>query len=135
VQVIGHLLVALLALVVLLFEDAAGRAAVAGEEEQEIVLQVVKRLGIDLERGGLDVAVGEELEAGEPAIGGDILVLLPDRLLELLDLDLAGLLGQCLGVDDVLAVGMQGLEDGGGEAAGGPQPGAGRCRRGCRPCW
>ena len=97
VEVVDHVLVAAAALLVLVLEDAAGGAAVAGEEQEQVVLEVVERLGVELERVGLDVAVGQELEAGQPAVGGDVLVLLADRLLEQVDLDVARLLGQSRG--------------------------------------
>ena len=43
---------------------------------------------------GVDRAVGGELEAGQAAEGGDVLVLLADRLAEHVDLDVARLLGE-----------------------------------------
>ena len=94
--------VVLLALDVLLLEDLAGRPRVAGEEQQQVVFQVVERPLADLQRPGLHLAVGQEAEAGDPAEGRDVLVLLADRLLEDVDLDLAGLLGQLAGMDQVL---------------------------------
>ena len=94
-----------LALVVLLVEDVGGGARVAGEEQQQVVFEVVERLGGDLERPRLHLVVREELEAGDAAERGDVLVLLADRLLEQVDLDVAGLLGQLLRVDEVLLVG------------------------------
>ena len=62
-----------------------------------MVLQVVERALADLQRPGLDLPVGQEAEAGDPAEGRDVLVLLADRLLENVDLDLASLLGQLAG--------------------------------------
>ena len=44
-----------------------------------------------------------EREAGDAAVGGDVLVLLADRLAETVDLDVAGLLGQLARVDQALA--------------------------------
>ena len=109
-QVVGHVPVVLPALLVLFLQDRARGAAVAGEEQQQVVLQVVERLGVHLQRHGVDVAVGQELEAGQPPVGGDVLVLLADRLAEQVDLDVARLLGQLSRVDDVLAVRVQRLE-------------------------
>src|SRR5207302_278625 len=83
-----------------------------------------ERLGADAQRPGLDLAVGQELEAGQPAVGGDVLVLLADRLAEAVDLDVAGLLRQVARVDQVLLVGVQRLEQRGREAARRAQPGA-----------
>ena len=84
------------------------------------------------ERPCLDLTVGQKAEAGDPAESRDVLVLLADRLLEDVDLDLARLLGQLAGVDQVLLLRVQRLEQSRGEAAGRPQPCA---RPGCRPCW
>ena len=76
------------------------------------------RFGVDLQRRRFDLAVGEKLETGQPAIRGDVLVLLSDRLAEAVDLDLAGLLGQLARMHEVPAIGVQRLEQRGGEAAG-----------------
>ena len=48
--------------------------------------------GVDPQRAGLDAAVRVEVEAGQAAEGGDVLILLADRLAEEVDLDAAGLL-------------------------------------------
>ena len=52
-----------------------------------------------------------------PPYAGDVLVLLADRLTQPLELDLARLLGELLGMDEVLAVRVQRLEQRGREAA------------------
>src|SRR5947209_14930529 len=69
--------------------------------------------------------VGQELKAGQAAVGSDVLVLLSDRLIELFDLDLTGLLRQRLRVDQVLLVRVQSLQKCGGEAAAGAKSSAG----------
>ena len=53
VQVLDHVVVLLLGLVVLLLEDRGGAARIAGEEQQQIVFEIVERLGVDLERPAL----------------------------------------------------------------------------------
>ena len=73
-----------------------------------------------------DLVAGRELEAGQPAERGDVLVLLADLLLEQVDLDVAGLLGQLARVDQVLLVGVERLQQRGREAAGRAEAGAGR---------
>ena len=90
-----------------------------------MILHVVERPLADLQRPRLHLAVGQEPEASDPAVGRDVLVLLADRLLQDVDLDLARLLGQLAGVDQVL-LRVQRLEQGRGEAARRSQPGARR---------
>src|SRR5438876_268241 len=69
---------------------SSSRAREAGEEEEEVVLEVEERLHADRQRPRLDGAVGVEVEAGDAAVRGDVLVLFADRLAQPLDLDLAG---------------------------------------------
>src|SRR5665213_498174 len=123
-EVVHHRLVALTAFLVLILENRRSRPAVSGEEQKQVVFEVVDRFGTDLERAGVDVAIREKLKARQPSIRGDILVLLSDRLMEPVDFDLAGLLGKALWMNDVFAIGVQRLEQGGREAAGRSQPGA-----------
>ncbi len=52
---------------------------------------------LDAERLDADRVVGLELESGQPAERGDVLVLLADRVAEPLDLDVAGRLGERAG--------------------------------------
>ncbi len=111
---------------VLLAEDVRGGPGVTREEEEQVVLEIVERVRRDLERPGLLLLVRQEPEAGDAAEGGDVLVLLADWLLEKVDLDPAGLLGQLVGMDQVLLERVECLQQGRREAAGGAQPGAGR---------
>ena len=67
-----------------------------------------------------------EREAGDAAVGGDVLILLADRLAEPVDLDLAGQLGQLAGMQQPPAVRVERLEQRRGEAARRAEPGAGR---------
>ena len=56
------------------------------------------------------MTIGQELETSQAAICGNVLILFADRLAETFDFNLAGLLGQPLRMNDVLPMGMQGLE-------------------------
>ena len=56
--------------------------------------------------------------------GGDVLVLLADGLTEFVELDVAGLLGELGGGNQALLRRVEGLEQGGGEAARGAEAGA-----------
>ena len=59
--------------------------------------------GADRNALDLDAAVGVEGERGDAAVGGDELVLLADRLLQRVDLEMAGLLGQLLAGHELAA--------------------------------
>ena len=74
------------------FQDRIGRAGDARVEQQQPALKF--RLGFRLADDRIDehAAVGVEADALEAAIGGDVLVLLADRLAADVDLDAAGLL-------------------------------------------
>ena len=89
----------LLRLVVLILEDRRGGARVAGEEEQQVVLEVEEGFLGDLARAEFHAAVLVEREGCDAADRGDILVLFADGLAELVDLDVAGLLGEVGGRD------------------------------------
>ena len=54
--------------------------------------------------------VAAEPEAAQSAVGGDVLVLLADRLAEPLDLDLAGLARELLRRDLLAAVHVEGVQ-------------------------
>ena len=123
-QVVQHRRVLLFRLVVLVFENLGGAPGVAGEEQQEVVLEVEQRLLADLAGAVFDPAVGVEGEGRNAADRGDVLVLLADRLAELGELDFTGLGGEFGRGDDVLFVGVEALEQRGGEAAGRAEPGA-----------
>ena len=71
----------------------------------------------------LDVhaAVAAEAEAAQPAVGGDVLVLLADRLAEALDLDLARLARELLGGHLLAAVDVEGVQESDREAARGAE--------------
>ena len=90
-QIIEHRLVVLFRLFVLIFQDAAGATAVAGKKHHEVVFEIVARLFGDFRRPCFHASVFVEIEASDPAGGGDVLVLLADRFLEAIDFDVAGL--------------------------------------------
>ena len=79
-QIVDHVLVFLFALGVLLFQNAGGRARIAREKQQQVVLQIVQRLLRDLQRPRFDFAVGVKAETRDAAERGDVLVLFSDRL-------------------------------------------------------
>src|SRR5262249_38667908 len=62
-------------------------------------------------------------EARQAAIGGDVLILLPDRLAEPVDLQMTGKLGQLPGMDQLVAESMQPLQQRRAEAGRGAEPG------------
>ena len=83
----------------LLLEDLVGAPGLAGVEQERPPLQLLQGLGPARDRLGVDGVVGVEPEVIQAAEGRGVLVLAADRLLEDVDLDLAGLLGQLLVAD------------------------------------
>src|SRR5262245_16654132 len=75
----------------LLGEDRVGPARAPGEEEVDPRREAAQVGRGQPQRAGLDRAVPPEAEGPQAAVGGDVLVLLADRLAEPLDLDRAGL--------------------------------------------
>ena len=71
----------------------------------------------------LDEAVRAELVVLEAPEGRGELVLLADRIPQLVDLDVAGLLGDLVGRDGALRPGVEELEQGHGEGGRGAQAG------------
>ena len=67
---------------------------VSGEEQQQMILEIGEGLGADVEVVDIDRVIGPELEPSEPAVRRDVLVLLAYGIAQLLDLDVAGLLGE-----------------------------------------
>jgi hypothetical protein len=70
----------------------------------------VERFLGDVERGDAHFAVGAIFLAEEAAIGGDVLVLFADRLLQKIKLNMACLFGQCLGRDVFSFIRVDGFE-------------------------
>src|SRR5579884_972142 len=118
VEIIDHFAVPTEASGVLVAENAGGGTSEPSEEQEQIVLQIVKRFRCDLQRCGLDFIVGQETETGQSPECGDILILFADRLSQPLQFDVACLGGQLVGMHDVLAVRVQRLQQRCGEAAG-----------------
>ena len=84
-----------------------------------------KRVSLSsLQRDRLHAVVRVEGEAGDAAVGGDVLVLLSDGLLQALDLDLAGQPCQVAGQHGLHPVRAQRTQQRRGEAPGGAQAGA-----------
>src|SRR5258707_3936522 len=98
-QVGDHVLVAALGLGVLILQDRSGAARKAGEEQQQIVLKIELGIHRYLQRLYIDAVVRMERKAGQSAAGGDVLILLSDRLAETVHLDFASELRQFLLLD------------------------------------
>ena len=104
-QVLDHRGVPPRVRVVLLLQDGGGGAAVAGEEQQQVVLEVVERLGAELQRLGVRrVSSVPNSKQVMPPKAAMYWSCLPIGSPSSVDLDVAGLLGQLARVDDVLAV-------------------------------
>jgi hypothetical protein len=126
VEVGDHLRIVFERAAVLVRQDESGAAREPGEEEQEVVFEVEQRLHRQRQRPRLDGVVGREREAGHAAVGRDVLILLADRLLQPVDLDLAGEVREIRRVEQAPPVRVQGLQQRGGETARRAQPGSGR---------
>jgi hypothetical protein len=100
------------------------RSSEPGEEQQQIVFQVVERFRRDGQ--GLDVhgAVLPEFEGCDAAEGRDVLVLLAHRFAQQIDLDVARLFSQFLARKKVPVQGVQRAQQRHGEAARRAQAGA-----------
>ena len=123
VKVVDHRLIVLLAAVVLLLEDAARGAIEPRRHHHQVVLQQVDDLVGRVERTGVDLPVLTKIERRQAAERGDVLVLLSDRFLQQIQLDVAGHLGQLAGMDEVPLLLVEDLEQAGGEAARGAEAG------------
>src|SRR5205085_8543261 len=102
------------------------RAREAGEEEEEVVLEVEERVHADRQRPRLDRAVGMKVEAGDAAVRRDVLVLLPDRLAQPIDLDLASEPRHFARMKQPLPPVVERADERRGEAARRAETGAGR---------
>src|ERR1051326_5407979 len=125
VQFIDHLRIELFGALFLIAQQRPRRAREAGEEEEEVVLEVVERLNADRTRPRLYGAAAMEVEAGDAAVRGDVLVLLADRLAQAVDLDLAGQPRHFARMQQPLAVLVERADERRGEAARGAEAGAG----------
>ena len=97
----------------LLGEDRVRLARLAGEEQVQAggeLAQLVARQRAAPSRRRAPSRRKRKLR--RPAVGGDVLVLLADRLAQALDLDLAGLAREALGRHLLAAVGVEGVRAG-----------------------
>ncbi len=110
----------------LLLEHGRSGALDARVVDDEVGLELVDHLVLQREALDLDGAIGPERQRADAAVGRDVLVLLADRLLEELDLELAGLARELLGGHELALERVQAVEQGDGEAARRAEAGVGR---------
>src|SRR6516162_3280227 len=120
-QIFDHLRIVFEAARVLIFEDRTGLALKSGEEQQKIVFKVEQRIHSDFQRLCLDTAVFFKGKACQPAVGGDVLILLADRLRQPIDLDVASEFRELMRVHQTLAMSVESLEQGSCKTPGGAQ--------------
>src|SRR5579871_2167766 len=118
VEIVDHGNVVLLGARILIAQQAGRGSCKTREEDQEIVGKRVARVLLKRKRLRFDCAVAAKREAGDAAERRDVLVLLADRLLEEVNLDMTGLLGELAWVNDVAGLRMQRAQQRGGKAAG-----------------
>ncbi len=126
VQVVDHRAIVLAALVVLLLQHLRRRPVEARRHHHQAVLEQVQRVVARLDRPRAHRVVLVELEHRRAAERRDVLVLLADRLLQQIDLDVAGHLGQLARVHEVPLELVQHAQQASAEAARRPEAGAGR---------
>ena len=98
----------------------------AGEEQQELVLDLPAHLGRERELVDDHAIAGAEADVADPAEGGRVLVLLADRLPAAVDLDRARPVGQLLGRHLPALVGEQRVQQPDGHRGRGAETGARR---------
>src|ERR1043166_9975903 len=125
VEIVEHARVALPGLVVLVLEYRGGVARIAGEEQEKVILQIIQALGIQVERARIDAVVAIELKAGDASERGNILILFSDRLAPPVDFDVGRLLGELARMNQLLAMSIERLQQGGGEASRRAETGTG----------
>ena len=96
VQIVEHFGVGLLAANLLVFENLAG-AAMKPVKNSSRLSSRLKSVSGDPQGTGLDLVAGVESKTGDAAVGGNVLVLLADRFVQPVDLDVAGLAANCAG--------------------------------------
>ena len=94
VEIIQHIAFVAPRASILIFEDAAGAARDASEEQKQVVLEIEHGVHADCKRGSGHGVVPVEGEACHPANRRDILVLLAYRLAKALNLNMASKFGQ-----------------------------------------
>ena len=105
----------------LILQNGARGAGVAGEEQQQIVFQLENRLSRHAQRLDGDAVILVEGEADEAAKCRDELILLADRVSQALDFDVASVFGQFLGMGGFSLVRVERFQQRGGETAGRPK--------------
>ena len=83
----------------------------------QMVFEIVERAVADVERRDVDLAVFCKLEARQAAESRDVLILFADRLLQNLDLDLAGFFGHHGRIDVFALKGVHRAQQPDGESA------------------
>src|SRR5262245_51993119 len=73
-EILKHIRIRLKGRAVLMLQDASGITRKAGEEQQEVVFEVVQGFAGERERPRVDALIGIEGEAGDSAVGGNILI-------------------------------------------------------------
>ena len=125
VQILHHGLVHAFGFVVLLLQNLRRRARVAGEKEQQVVLQIEERFLGEFHRDDLHFSSRQKVEGSHATDRRDVLILLADGLVQFLQLDLAGLRGDLHRAHDVLFVSVQRFQQRRGETAGRTESAAG----------
>jgi len=125
VQVLQHVIVALLRPGILIFQDCARAAGETGEEKQQVVFEIEHRVHAERQRLRDDLVLAREGEARDASICGDVLILLPDGLSQPVDLDMARQLGELTRMNQTLAVRIQRFKQCGRETARRAEPGTG----------
>src|SRR5262249_24548290 len=87
VKVLEHRGVRLLGPPLLVVEKRTGVPRKAGEEQEQIVLEIEQGVHADAEGAGFNGIVGVKTKAGDAAVRRRVLILLADRLAKRVDLD------------------------------------------------
>src|SRR5205823_14638625 len=96
-------------------QNRRGGTRESGEEQQQVVFQVVQRFGRDLQGPDIHAAVLVKIKRRDAAERSDVLVLFPDGFAQQVDLDMAGLFGQRLARDGLLIQRVQRAQQRDGE--------------------
>src|SRR5258708_39013435 len=109
-QILQHLRFAGLRAVLLVFENGARGPVETREKQQQVVFQIEHRAAGDSQRLNVHPLVTVEGKTSDSAECGNELILLANGLAQALDLDVTSLLSQLLGVNGLVAVSMQSLQ-------------------------
>src|SRR5579872_953341 len=126
VEILDHLLVALERALFLIVQHLGGVANITGEEHHEVRFEVRQRVIGNGETLKRHRAVVVEIESGNTADRGDVLILLADGLLQCLDFNVTRLGGD-FGRRNMLAlIGVHGAKESDSERPRRPKTGARR---------